>query len=329
MGDSQTIHFYSAYNLEIHSELPLPELLPIHSQDADVIIQWGKLTDTSSKSNGGDYFRGNVDGVGRFLVQHGREIVIDPDPNLDASVLRPILLGPIISVLLRQRGFLVLHASSVAMQGVAVAFMGHSGWGKSTLAEFCHAQGYSLLTDDVMAIQVDSEQPYVIPSFPQIKLCPDAAVSAGHVSGSLPLLNHQSQKLVHRLEHGFWKAPLPLKRIYILTEGTHPQIVPLCPQESFVALIRHSRVVNLLNAPEFVKAHLYQCTHLVDTVQICRLQRQRSLADLPQLVELIATDVAHVQSRCSASEPLQYQYFPSCKNSVDGQVDGEKITQIG
>ncbi|MGB5899721.1 MAG: hypothetical protein WBG66_16115 [Geitlerinemataceae cyanobacterium] len=291
------MYAYHAYNLSIHSEFPLPELLP-DDQPADVVVRFGKLDNPDRRSNGGDYFLGSVEGLGRLLVREGCEIVLDPEAGVEESVLRPVVLGPLFSMLMRQRGFLVLHASTVAIDGVAVAFMTHSGGGKSTMADAFHSQGYSLLTDDVMAIDLSGEEPMVIPSFPQVKLLPDAATAIGHDIDSLPLLHPQSPKFAHQLSEGFLQTPLPLKQLYVLEVGTHPEIVPLNPQTSFVELVRNSRAVALLTAPEFSSNHLHQCTRLFQQVPISALKRQRNLAALPDVVKLV-TD-AIVPSPCHA-----------------------------
>src|SRR2546426_9378375 len=44
-------------------------------------------------------------------------------------------LGPVLAVLLHQRGRLVLHASGVALDGCAVAFLGGSGWNATARSE--------------------------------------------------------------------------------------------------------------------------------------------------------------------------------------------------
>jgi hypothetical protein len=287
------MHVYTAYNLGIHSELPLPELIAAESAP-DVVVRLGKLDSTAQiGTNGGSHFLGEVAEVGMFLVQGGCEIVVDPAPKVEESILRTLLLGPILSVLLRQRGLLVLHASSFATNNAAVAFIGESGWGKSTLADIFHAKGYSILTDDVMGLQLGTH-PFVLPSFPQVKLWPEAAASIGHAPESLAPLHSQTEKLVHRLTRGFVQTSLPLMRIYVLdrpAENTHHEIVPLQSQAAFVELVRHSRAVSLLNAPEFVSSHFHQCASLVKDVPICRLKRKRSLAALPDLVKLVEEDI--------------------------------------
>lgn len=291
------MYAYRAYNLSIHCEFPLPELLPWEGS-ADVVVRFGKLDNLDRRSNGGDYFLGSIEGLGQLLVREGCEIVLDPEPGVEESVLRPVILGPLFCMLLRQRGFLVLHASSVAIDGVAVAFMTHSGGGKSTMADAFHSQGYSLLTDDVMAIDLSGEEPMVIPSFPQVKLLPDAAMAIGHDIDSLPLLHPDSPKFAHQLSEGFLQTPLPLKRLFVLEMDTKLEITPLSPQESFVELVRNSRVVSLLNAPEFSSDHLHQCTKLYQQVPICALKRQRDLAALPDVVKLVANAI--VPSPCHA-----------------------------
>lgn len=285
------MYAYRAYNLSIHCEFPLPELFPAE-EPADVVVRYGKLDNLDRRSNGGDYFLGSVAGLGMLLVREGCEIVLDPEPNVDEAVLRPVILGPLFSMLLRQRGFLVLHASSVEIDGVAVAFMTHSGGGKSTMADAFHSRGYSLLTDDVMAIDLSGEEPMVIPSFPQVKLLPDAASAIGHDVQSLPLLHPDSPKLAHQLSEGFNQTPLPLKRLFVLEMGTELEIVPLSPQESFVELVRNSRAVALLNAPEFSSDHLHQCTKLYQQVPICTLRRKRDLAALPDVVKLVTDSIS-------------------------------------
>ena len=71
-------------------------------------------------------------------------------------------------MLLQQRGYLVLHASAVAAGGTAVAFLGHAGWGKSTTAAALYAQGYGLVTDDVLAVEMSSGRLMVPPGEPLV-----------------------------------------------------------------------------------------------------------------------------------------------------------------
>ncbi|WP_248277167.1 serine kinase [Brasilonema octagenarum] len=300
-GDSK-VFAYSAYNLCIHSKLAFPELMPselipeITRQQPDVVISKGQIGDFENEAaNGGlrlvGFLKLENSTVGRFLVELGHKIVVEPDPGIDEDLLRPFILGPAIAVLLRQRGLLVLHASSIAVKGGAIAFLGHSGWGKSTLAEAFHTKDYSILTDDLMAVKMDTDQPIVFPGFPQVKLWSDAATSLGHTPENLPLLHSMTEKRVLRFSEGFCQKLLPLKRLYVLDKGTKHTIEPLHPANAFMELVRYSRAVNLLQTPDFTKTHFEQCQKLVKQVPVCRLQRQFSLDALPDLVKLIEEDI--------------------------------------
>ena len=287
------MYIYTAYNLNIQSELSFPELkIKSGLWNPDVFIYLGnpkRLAQTTS--NRGNHFIGEIAQVGRFLIREGCEILVDPDPDVDPAFLRSIILGPVICILLRQRGFLVLHGSSFAANGEAVGFIGDSGWGKSTLVESFHAKGYEILTDDVMVVDQKSERYFVIPGFPQIKLWPDSASATGHDCNSLSPLHSKTVKRIHRLDRGFVEQALPLKRIYLLDFGDDNRIISLKFQESFAHLVKHTRAVNLLTDPEFVNSHFYQCSNLVKNVSICRLQRRHSLTALPEVIKLVEEDL--------------------------------------
>lgn len=288
---------YQAYNICIASELPLPELMESEGKP-DVIVQFGKVNDTGeTQHDGGSTFQGKVAEVGKFFIQRGREVVIDPVLGVEEALLRTILLGPILSILLRQRGLLVLHASCVDINNKAVAFMGGSGWGKSTLAAAFHIKGYDILTDDVMPIEFVADCPIVFPAYPQFKLFPEAVASLGQDTERLSPVFQHSPKLSYKFERGFQQTPLPLQRIYVLDKGSAHKITKLQPQEAFVELVRHTRAISLVTNPQFVTSHMRLCSELINNVTFCRFTRKPSLTDLPELVKLIEDDLAQINTK--------------------------------
>src|SRR5438067_5672333 len=68
-----------------------------------------------------------IDKVARYLAEDGRRILIDRDPRGADDQVALFLNGPVLGAALHQRGDLVLHASVVAVDGRAVAFLGRSG----------------------------------------------------------------------------------------------------------------------------------------------------------------------------------------------------------
>jgi hypothetical protein len=285
------IKIYKAYNLYIASEIEMPELLEIEGE-ADITIRFGQVNHAAViQNNFGDYFAGEIVDIAKFSLERGCQVTIDPVPGVDEDILRTVLLGPVLCILLRQRGLLVLHASAVNIEGQAVAFMGGSGWGKSTLATAFHTQGYEVLTDDVMPIQMDSGYPLVFPAYPQFKVWKDAIVSLGHNTDNLSPIFKDAPKLSYKFSHGFRQTPLKLYRIYLLDKGDEHKISEIHPQEAFVNLVRHSRAIASVTHQEFVTQHLKLSTELIEHVSFRLFTRKPSLEDVPELVNIIVNDV--------------------------------------
>lgn len=302
------MYIYFAYNLCIHSEIYFPELenniqlISATKQNADIIICRRQIYQEEIEvSEGGKCWSGFLEEHHNvsFLVKLGRQIVVQAPLDINEAWLRPLILGPIFALLLRQRGLLVLHASCVAINGMAVAFLGHSGYGKSTLANAFYQQGYRLLTDDVMALKVDDDKPIVFPAYPHVRLLPDAATSLGYEFKELGLIFDGSPKRNNLLKKQFSQQPLPLKHIFILEKIAHTrnQVKSIPAQQAFVEIIRHSRVTNLLQNTDFVSSHLHQCTQLASKVKISLLQRRLVLNEINDIVKVVEQEVVDHQSQ--------------------------------
>lgn len=80
------------------------------------------------------------------------EVTAHLHPGADPTLLGVLGSGNLLAVHLLLRHHLVLHASAVCHDGRAVAFVGASGMGKSTLAAaYCEA-GAALVADDVLRV---------------------------------------------------------------------------------------------------------------------------------------------------------------------------------
>jgi hypothetical protein len=190
------------------------------------------------------------------------------------------------AALLYQRGKLVLHGSCVCVQGEAVAFLGESGWGKSSLAAAFFLNGYPVVADDLAAVDQEAGKTWVSPGFPQLKIRPELLVSLGHNSRTLFFLDEVESKLGLDVSPGFPVHPLPLKRIYVLSETIEQDIQPIPPQQAVLELIRHSYPTRTLHPGDAL--HLRQCADLARTIPLYWLKPSQDLAALSDLVALVA-----------------------------------------
>jgi len=293
---------YFAYGLGIKSALPLPELVSAEA-GCDVTIH---LQKTYYKPE--DYVPLEVldkalyckitkaeatifsQNLGVFLVRGGCEIFAIPAPDADQRLIRLYIIGTVMAVLLYQRGLLVLHASVINAAGRAVAILGHSGAGKSSTAAALHMRGHHIIADDVGAINLDKQTPIIFPGFPQIKISPEAATALGYDLESLHLLHEQEARRGYRITQDFLPAPLPLERIYVLSEDSQFDIAPLRSHEAVMELVRHSRPTTLIHSGG--AAHLLQCANLAKQLTIYRIKRPRSLSWLPELAQLLEEHIS-------------------------------------
>jgi hypothetical protein len=298
---------YTAYCLGINSALPLPELQASAGAVPDVTIRIGQI-DWSAPGKAEEEFCFEVttdeshffwSHLGKFRVSRGTEIVIDPIAGVEERLLRLPLLGTIFAVLLHQRGYLVLHASSVAVDGGALVFIGNKGWGKSTMAATLYGRGHDLISDDVVALKFeDTGAPLVMPGFPHFKLYPEAVVSSlGDDYEALPELAAGCEKRSRPATDRFAQQPLPLRSVYALGCGPVPTLKALDAQAALLALIANSYSARfgsqLLHGVE-ASAHLQQCSKLIRQVPVYRLERPRALLLLPDVAQLVEEHLQHI-----------------------------------
>ncbi len=75
------------------------------------------------------------------------------DPRCAPTLYTLLVAGNLLATVLTLRGETVLHASAVEREGRAVAFVAHSGMGKSTLAALACARGARFVTDDLLRFE--------------------------------------------------------------------------------------------------------------------------------------------------------------------------------
>ncbi len=285
---------YVGYGLHIRSELHLPgfttgkhEALP----EVRILRRRKPPQGWPIRNDNGKRLTGVADNVMRFLVRDGIEIVVDIQRNADLDFARAIVSGELMSALLRQRGLLTLHASCVAKSGEAIGFVGHSGWGKSTLAMQYVEQEYQLICDDVLAIECTPEGPVAVPGYPQVKLRNDCGSRFARGFEHLPAAHSETDKRLLVTDR-FQNLSVPLRRLYLL-EGRNrnvTRVVDLEDQEAVIALSMHTRATNLLKNAAFRRSHLQQVTALVSSVPVKLLQRRLSLDGLPDVQAAIEQD---------------------------------------
>jgi hypothetical protein len=277
---------YSGYSLTIESELELPELAQA-TGDPDVLFRLGRVPRVVRLATMTEElaFHGLA---GAFHIRNGREIVIDPLPSAEPELLRTVLLGRMMAYLLRQRGWLALHASGVTIGGVGVLFLGASGCGKSTTAAAFYARGHVVITDDVAPVRVSTGDCLGLVR-PRLRLD----------ERSRSILNDRALRGAPEWDKYAYNLPdaraLPpsarIQRIYALTDGQRVAIQALSNLASFRLLSAHSFFKRRKMERAAIENHLSLCAAVAMSTSVHELLRPKDLRALPTLVEAVERDV--------------------------------------
>ncbi len=292
MGSSQDriMHFYRAFGLAIASEIELPEL-PVNDEgEPDLCIRKAPLSIEGTLERGHRVV-GTYEAFGNIWIDRGREIVIDPHPSIDPAKVRVVVLGPLLSIALRQRGYIVLHGGCAVVRGQAVCFLGDMGAGKSTTTAAFYNAGYSIMSDDVVAIREEGRQLLVYPGYPSIKLRPDAAPHVLHDGEEAPWLYPEGVRRLKQAAASFPDRPCSLRKVYLLGWGPALSVEPAGAQVALISVLKHTRALPHLVDAEYRTRHLRQSQRLVRRVPVAHLRRPRDLAVLPDVIRAVVEDV--------------------------------------
>jgi hypothetical protein len=288
-------YFYHAYGISIESVIPLPEFAVNRAEPfrADADVMFGSNADWADSVRHLPSFwsvrthdaRFWFQGVGSFLVSGGSAVIIDPEPGIDAGLLRLYVEGMMMACLLQQRGAYVLHASVVQMIDHAIAFLGHIGAGKSTMAAALHFRGHPVVTDDNAAVDLRPSEPQVVPAFPSIKLLPAIAECLGCDDDSLRVMHASQKKRARSVSRDFPSHPVPLRRIYVLDREAEDAIVRLSAGQAVLELIRNSVPTRWRQPGD--SAHLMQCGELSQRVPVWKVRTFDTLDAIPELTRRI------------------------------------------
>ena len=291
---------YSVFGLRVRSSLELPELLPASGDgQPDVTIEMAPIADEPAPGSEVTAVNGAlvlvVPDIARFRISGGNTIVVDAERGTPERNVRLFLLGSAFGALLHQRGLLPLHANAVEIDGKAIAFMGASGEGKSTLAAWFHDRGFRVVADDVCVVSIKQDgRPYALPGLARLRLWQDALEASGRQSG------HYGRSYA---DESWNKFDVPIERsvgagseielcgVYDLCRANSFRIDELSGIEAADAVFTHTYRGSYLNAAKGERRHWESCVTLVRSTPVFRLSRPSDLERMSETFEQILDHV--------------------------------------
>jgi hypothetical protein len=226
--------------------------------------------------------------------------ILDPDQqDLAAVHILPAVLS--VWLELNKRVF-ALHASAVVVGRQVIAFLGHSGHGKSTLAAAFAQADYPLLSDDILLVDDRNGEFVARPGYPFMRLWPDEAewfyggykefenIQAGYGKLRVPLSADHFGK--------FYDRAAPLTRIYLpqrrpASDGSAIiRFTSISPQEVVIELMRFAYSSRLSEALGRNAERLDFFARLAGKVPLRRLAIPNGYEHLPAVLSALLVDLS-------------------------------------
>ena len=242
----------------------LPSSVPAWTADPDIVVvpprmaspSPAPLSDSRPSPDGlsaqpvlearsPDLFLLRFDGLADFEIGTGVPVTISPrpEPGTGQETLEHLLLDQVLPRVLAHRGAVVLHAGAVQVDGFLVAYVGETGRGKSTLTASFDLAGHHALSDDGLVVTCTGDRVLAAPTYPSLRLWPDALEGVFASPPQVAPMAHYSTKRRVLRDVGLSSPgdPASLKALYVLGEPASDchdvSLDPLSEREAVMAVI--------------------------------------------------------------------------------------------
>lgn len=192
-------------------------------------------------------------------------------PGADLDLVGVLAAGTMLSFLLSMRGNAVLHASAVQVGESALAFVGRSGMGKSTMATLMCADGARLITDDVLHLDLTTDPPSCHLGATELRLRKAATELSARFQDEPPARVTGDDRDALRMVPAL-REHLPLRAIVIPAPdhedaAREPELTRLPAKEALLYLLQFPRVVGWEDAAS-IDRQFHEVARVVETVPV-------------------------------------------------------------
>ena len=230
------------------------------------------------------------------LALDGTAATGHPVPGTDEATVEHLYVNQVVPLALSRQGQPTFHASVVTVQDGAMAFLGRTGLGKSTLAASFALAGAAFLTDDALVIEESDEAIRALPSHPSLRLWEDSVealvndpeLACSHVSFST------KTRLLAGGELSHVDSALPLLAAFVLDRKDIDDvaITPLHGSDRQMAWVQNSFLLDIED--QDLLAQHFDWTHRISgRVPTFALDYPRDYGMLPLVRQAI---IDHVQN---------------------------------
>jgi len=253
-----------------------------------------------------------VSGTGHFLLccadetefvitASGNHVWLAKSSNTHADQVQFNLIYTVLIFVLGLRGISCLHAAAIEAHGFGFALLGAERTGKSLVTASLAAQGYPVLTDDVLTLTEDGGRFLANSGYPWLCLRPDSIPllskdkDASNLVLSAPWVYQDETFVTLELDQNgytFRPCPVALARIYILQgleDHTGAEIDSVAGGERLTALLPRAQGSRLWDRSAHTR-EFHRLGRLAASVPLRHVRFSADAGGLQQACVLLAQD---------------------------------------
>lgn len=228
-----------------------------------------------------------------YLSEDGKVVRCKPAKTTDQPTLDHLYQNQVWPMVLSLRGKRVYHGASFEHDGAAIALLGATGRGKSSLLASFASAGFRFLNDDLLVLEPDGAGFRVLPGAPSLRLWPDAR--AAIVGKACEIKQPVSYTIKERISAGLKlehrDQPLPLKAaIFLSIETSNMSPNPLFGSDALAAWMENVFVLEV-DRPETVQSAFARTAEIARNVPAIALTYPRDYDALPEVRRMILNEV--------------------------------------
>jgi hypothetical protein len=227
----------------------------------------------------------------------GRRITVSSRHALDSDTLTHLFADQVLPRVLAHEGALVVHGGAVQIGPTAIAVVGRSGQGKSTLVASFGQSGHAILGDDALIVS-SLPPPTVSAVYPSLRLFPDSLDAVYTVSPEVSAVAHYSTKrrVAVPARDDIAGSTLPLSAIFTLAPTPLDGRIAVrkaTPVEACMTIVEQTFALDPADPREMVR-RFTAAAALANTVPAFAISYPRDYHRLPEVQDMIVHQLADV-----------------------------------
>ena len=293
-------YYYKIYGLTLESDYEFHQFVKLEKipdEGTDIRITYGGIRQNIlSHIEQGHYVGFYADGMwfknqaGLFWIHDKTEINFVEDEGKSIEDTAQFLPGMCLSILLWQRGNIVVHGSCLIWKGKTVVISGNNGAGKSTITTELINAGAKLLADDVTSVREENGIYMSYPAFPAQKLCADQIDKNGLDKERLRLVKYDLNKYEVQRNDVFCAEEKKIDAFYRIEINETDRLLKgaVTGADKLKVVVDSIFIKWMFNEYFRVQPEdLTRCIALANQIKIHRIIRPRDKDTLKEIIEYI------------------------------------------